>query len=116
MSRLELREFPLRRDFPPAIDSGSSFRTSWPEREASRLVDAQLDGVITVDQMRRALKDLKRRDYEAWLAVVLADVQRLSQAEVSVRLNTYPRYLRRLVEQGWTAIAEFLGAVPRIIS
>ena len=109
MSRLELREYPLRRSFPPTVSADKSFRISWPEREASRRIEAQEEDVLSLGQIKAALRALKAHDYEAWLAVVLVDVQRQSQAEASGRLNTHPRHLRRLIDEGWSLIAETLG-------
>lgn len=108
MSRLELREYPLRRSFPPSVSADKSFRISWPEREATRRIEAREDAVLSLDQVKAALKALKAHDYEAWLAVVLVDVQRESQAEASARLKTHPRHLRRLIDEAWSLIAETL--------
>ena len=112
MARLELREYPLRRSFPPTVSADKSFRISWPEREASRRIEAQEEAVLSLAQIKAALKALKVQNYEAWLAVVLLDVQRESQAEASGRLNTHPRHLRRLIDEGWSLIAETLGVLP----
>ena len=52
LQRLPLREYPVRRDFPPRVGKDKSFGASWPEREAIRRVEAEQKFMLTMEQVK----------------------------------------------------------------
>ena len=106
--RLELREFPVRADWPPLLGQHSGAISSHPERETLRRAQVESRSVITRFQATQALEMLKLVDPEAHAAVYLVDVKHFRQDAAAVALHTYRRHINRLIDKGWAIVAEFI--------
>jgi predicted DNA-binding protein (UPF0251 family) len=106
--RLELREFPVRADWPPLLGQHEGARSSHPERETLRRDQVESRSIITRCQTNQALEMLKLIHPEAHAAVYLVDVKHVRQDAAATALHTYRRHINRLIDKGWAIVAEFI--------
>jgi predicted DNA-binding protein (UPF0251 family) len=106
--RLELREFPVRAEWPPLLGQHEGALSSHPERETLRRAPAESRSIITRVQTTQALEMLKLVDPEAHAAVYLVDVKGCRQDAAARALHTYRRHVNRLIDKGWAIVAEFI--------
>ena len=73
-----------------------------------RRVEAEQRFMLTREQVKEALQEIKQWHPELWLAIVLVDVKGMSQGKAADGMGTNPRRVRRLLKAGWAMIAEVI--------
>ena len=106
--RMELREFPVRAEWPPLLGQHEGALSSHPEREALRRDQIEGRSIVSRIQITQALEMLKLVNPEAHAAVFLVDVKHFRQDAAATALHTYRRHLNRLIDKGWAIVAEFI--------
>ena len=108
--RLELREFPVRAEWPPLLGQHGGSLSSHPERETLRRDHIESRSILTRVQATEALKVLKSIDPEAHAAIYLVDVKHFRQDAAAIALHTNRRHINRLIDKGWAIVAQFIEA------
>jgi predicted DNA-binding protein (UPF0251 family) len=106
--RLELREFPVRAEWPPLLGQHEGALSSHPERETLRRAQVESRSILSRVQTTQALEMLKLVNPEAHAAVFLVDVKHFRQDAAATALHTYRRHVNRLIDKGWAIVAEFI--------
>ena len=106
--RLELREFPVRAEWPPLLGQHEGALSSHPERETLRRDQVEGRSILSRVQITQSLEMLKLVYPEAHAAVYLVDVKHFRQDAAATALHTYRRHVNRLIDKGWAIVAEFI--------
>ena len=106
--RLELREFPVRAEWPPLLGQHGGSLSSHPERETLRRIQAEERSTVTRIQLTQALKVVKLVHPEAHAAIVLVDIKHFHGEKAATVLHTNRRHVYSLIDRGWEIVAEFI--------
>ncbi len=106
--RMELREFPVRAEWPPRLGQQTAGLSSQPERETIRRDEIECHGLLKRQDLAAALKVLAHAQPEQFMAVHLVDVTGKTYEQACQTLRTERRRLHHLLERGWALIAEYI--------